>query len=248
MPIKAVIIDDEIWGRKIIREYAASHPDVNIVAECKDAHEALHAVTVHDPELLFLDIQMPEINGFEFLELLEEKPHVIFSTAFDEYAIKAFEINAVDYLLKPFDQERFDTALNRAKEDLNSKDGLTPKLEALLNGLPNEQHYRERFLIKESGRVIILKSDDIVFIEAMDNYVKIHTIHKGHLIQNTLTSLESKLNPEKFVRVHRSYIVSLDKITGIHTSTSGKHVVYFSDRTQIPVSRSGMKRLKDFAL
>lgn len=248
MPIKVIVVDDEILGRKIICEFLAAHPDIQIMAECKNAHEAFQAVDRFKPELIFLDIQMPEINGFEFLAALDEKPQVIFSTAYDQYAIKAFEVNAIDYLLKPFDQERFDTALERAKNNLRNQQEATAKLEKLLEELPQEQRYKERFLIKQSGRIVILNCREIMYIESMEDYANIHTSRQTYLIQQTLTHLEKKLNPEQFTRVHRSFIVNIEYVKEIDSSSSGRHSIFLKDGTGIVVSRSGMKRLKAFIL
>ena len=244
--IKALIIDDESLGREIIREYLRSHPDVEIVAECHDAHDAFEAVQQHQPDLLFLDIQMPEIDGFEFLSMLNEIPQVIFSTAYDQYAIKAFEVNAVDYLLKPFDQERFDAALERVKKNLQTRDRETEKIERLLASLHPTAPYLEKMLVKQGGRVVILYCDDLIFIEAMEDYANLHTMKDSYLVQQTLNYLESRLNPEKFIRAHRSYIVNIDAVREIQTWTNSRYKLVLKNCKEIILSRSGVKKLKKF--
>ena len=246
--IKTIIIDDEELGRKIIREFLEAHPEVDILAECGDAYQALEAVNQHDPELLFLDIQMPEINGFEFLERLEDIPLVIFSTAYDQYAIKAFEINAVDYLLKPFDQERFDKALNRAREALEQPSFEVKKIKNLIQHFQSNKQYRDKLLIKQGRKIKMVSVHDIDWIEAKGDYVNIHTKDKTYLILQTLKHLEKELDPNQFVRIHRSSIINLDAILEIIPWTSGRFKINLKNKGQIFISRSGAERLKKFMI
>jgi len=248
MVINTVIIDDETHGRKIIREYLEGHPEIIVKAECRDAHEALVAIENFRPELIFLDIHLPEINGFELLELIEEKPLVIFSTAYDKYAIRAFEVNAIDYLLKPYDQERFDLALARAKRNLQHRQEAGEKLETLLNNLQTERVHWDRFLIRQSGQIVIINAQEITHVEAMEDYVNIHTSRAEYLVQHSLSRLETKLNPEQFVRVHRSYIVNIEAVKTIEQLASGRYCLITKQGKSITISRSGMKRLKEFIL
>lgn len=244
--IKAIIIDDENLGRQIIREYLKAHPDVEIAAECRDAHEAFEAVQEHQPDLLFLDIQMPEVDGFEFLSMLDEMPQVIFSTAYDQYALKAFEVSAIDYLLKPFDQVRFDTALERVKKNLQLKTVDTQKIEQLIASLHPTSNFLQKMLVKQAGRVVILYCDDLVFIEAMEDYANLHTMKDSYLVQQTLNYLESRLNPEKFIRAHRSYIVNIDAVKEIQAWTNSRYKLILKNDKEIVLSRSGVKKLKKF--
>ncbi|RKY92586.1 DNA-binding response regulator [candidate division KSB1 bacterium] len=242
--IKALIIDDEELGRKIIREYLESHPEVEVMAECRDAHHALEAIEKYHPDLLFLDVQMPEINGFELLEMLEEIPYVIFSTAYDQYALKAFEVNAVDYLLKPFDQERFDIALERVKKSIQHLQYEKEKIENLLKNLHPEKKYLDRMLVKQLGKIIILNTEEINWIEAMEDYVNLHTARGDYLVLQSLSNLETKLDPNRFIRVHRSYIVNIDAIREIEQWPNSRYKLHLQDGHQITLSRSGAKRLK----
>lgn len=244
MKIKTIIVDDEVPARKIIREYLQIHPEIEIMADCRNAHEALQAVENYQPDLIFLDIQMPEINGFEFLEMLDERPQIIFCTAYDKYAIQAFEVNAVDYLLKPFDQERFDMALEKVKQNLLRSRQNGDSTEQLLRHLNQQQTYQDRFLIKQSGRIIIISSHEIIFFEAMEDYVNIHTTKEAYLIQQSLANLEKRLNPQQFIRVHRSSIVNIDYVKEIDTASSGRYHLFLKNGKMIHVSRTGAKQLK----
>ena len=241
--IKTVIIDDEALGRKIIREYLEFHPDVQIVAECKDAHEALKAIDAHHPDLLFLDIQMPEVDGFELLSMLDEIPYVIFSTAYDEYALWAFEVNAVDYLLKPIVQDRFDGALDRVRRAIRKSESLD-RIEKLVHGMARTDAYPERFLVKETGKIIIVLVEEILWIEAMEDYVNLYTEKGVYTIHQTMASLEERLNPVSFIRVHRSRIVNLDGVKEIQSWTDGRMKCHMKDGQEIVTSRAGAKRVK----
>jgi len=245
--LTALIVDDEMLGRQIIREYLKPHPEIEIIGECRDAHETLAALEKSPVDLMFLDIQMPEINGFELLEMLPEKPLVIFSTAYDQYAIKAFEVNAVDYLLKPFDKNRFEMALNRALENLEQRTAANFKLAQLLHNLP-APNYQDRFLIKQAGKIVILNCREIAAFEAMEDYVNIHTARERFLIQQTMHGLLPKLNPAVFIQVHRSFIVNINFIQEIETSPSGRMLIYLKTGAKIGASRSGMKRLRELFL
>ena len=247
-PIKAIIVDDEELGRSIIQEYLTNHPQVEVVAECRDAHEALDAIDKHNPDLIFLDIQMPEINGFELLEMLDEHPGIIFSTAYDQYALKAFEVNAVDYLLKPYDLERFNLALERAIHSIQSDPGQDDTIKKLLQTIQTHTQYLERLLIKQAGRIVIISCKEISSIKAMDDYAEIATARESYLIQQSLNHLEERLNPDQFVRVHRSYIVNIDAIRDIVALSSSRYKLFLKDGNEIFVSRSGYKKLMRFTI
>jgi two-component system LytT family response regulator len=246
--VKAIIVDDEQLGRDIIKEFLGDHPQVEVVAECRDAHEAFEAIAKHHPDLLFLDIQMPEINGFELLEMLDEHPKIIFSTAYDQYAIKAFEVNAVDYLLKPYDEDRFNLALERAIHSLQSDQKQDDTIQKLLQTIQASTRYLERILIKQAGRIVIISCREINLIKALDDYAEISSSKESYLIQQSLNHLEERLNPDQFVRVHRSYIVNIDAIRDIVALSSGRYKLYLKDGKEIFVSRSGYKKLMRFTI
>ena len=219
---KIIIIDDEPLARSITKEYLQKHPDLEIMQECNDGFEGLKAIQEHQPDLIFLDIQMPKITGFEMLELLDQPPSVIFTTAFDEYAIKAFEAHAIDYLLKPFNQERFDKAIAKWKEQkVNSTEKATQDLLESASQSPSQNH---RIVVKNGSKIKIIPVHDVQYLEAADDYVKIHT-SEGYFLKNkTMTHFENTLDKEQFVRSHRSYIVNVQHITRIDPYEKDNHV------------------------
>jgi len=225
----------------MLREFLAHHPEVEIVAECANGFEAVKAVTELNPDLLFLDIQMPKLNGFEVLELIGTDRAIVFVTAFDEYAIRAFDIHAVDYLLKPFNAERFETALQRARERLSGK--LPAPVELASSARPPERSL-ERIVVRDGTRVTIIPVAKLDYAEAQDDYVALSSEGKKHLKQQTISSLETALDPERFLRVHRSYIVNLERVTKIEPYSKDNHVAVLRDGTQIPVSRNGYAKLR----
>ena len=239
--IRAVIVDDEELARQVLREYLLAHADIEVVAECANGFEAVKAVTELKPDLLFLDIQMPKLNGFEVLELIGTDRAIIFVTAYDEYAIRAFDIHAVDYLLKPFGAERFESALQRAKERLGGK--LPPPMDLSSAARPPAE-YLERIVVRDGTRVHIIPVAKLDFAEAQDDYVALSTEGKKHLKQQTISSLEKMLDPDLFLRIHRSYIVNLEKVTKIEPYSKDNYVVILTNGAQLPVSRSGYARLR----
>ena len=246
--IKSIIIDDEELGRRIIREFLAAHPDIDISAECPDAISALEAIDKHQPDLLFLDIQMPEVNGFELLEMLENLPLVVFSTAYDQYALKAFDVNAVDYLLKPFDQERFNTAMERVKGLIQHRQNESEKIRNLIKNIQSEKKHVDRILVKKRGKMFILSLGDVLWIEAVGDYVNIHTKDDSFLLLKTMKELETRLNPNRFIRLHRSSIIHLEAIKEIVQWTKGRWKVYLEDGQSVVISRSGAQKLKKFMI
>jgi len=242
--IKTIIVDDEPLARQIIREFLEIHPEVQTMSECNDAHEALEAIEKYSPDLVFLDIQMPEINGFELLGMLKEIPRIIFSTAYDQYALKAFEVNAVDYLLKPYEQSRFDIALERVKKDILLNRTESEKIKHMLMNLPSGKKYYKRMLVKNAGKIFILNTTEIQWIEAVEDYVNLFTSNNSYLILHSLTNLEKKLDPNKFVRVHRSYIINLEAIRELEPWSNGRLKCHIKDGKEIILSRAGAKRLK----
>ena len=238
--LRVVIVDDEELARAVVREHLAAHPGVEVVAECANGLEAIEAVAVHTPDLLFLDVQMPRLTGFETLELLEPRPAVVFVTAWDRHAVKAFEVNAVDYLLKPFSKERFDAALTKARALLGSgakgPDPSTLAAAARPEGAP-----LERIAVREGTRVTLVPVDAVEWVKAEDDYVLIRSGGRNHLKHQTLADLAARLPAGAFVRVHRSWVVNVDRLSSLE---EGKTAV-MADGERVPVSRAGAARLKE---
>lgn len=241
--IKVVIIDDEPLARSIVREYLASYPDVEICAECGDGFEGIKAITQHRPFLIFLDIQMPKINGFEMLELVENPPAIIFTTAFDEYAMKAFEFHALDYLQKPFSKERFDKAMK--KWLALHRDGRTQLLSPALHETVKQPEERTRIVVREGGNIRIVPVAEVNYIEAYDDYVKIFTSKEMFLKKKTMGYYEQTLDAGQFVRVHRSYIIQLSQLTKIEPLEKETYQVLLKSGAKIPVSKTGYSKLKE---
>lgn len=242
---KVVIIDDEPLARAIIREYIRDKgADVTVVAECDDGFEGVKAVLLHKPDLIFLDVQMPRISGFEMLEVLEHVPDVIFATAFDEYAIRAFERNAVDYLLKPFSKERFDQAFEKWKQR-TGKPSAQPNSNILpkLSDEPGVQ-VANRIVVRNNNQISIIPATDVVYIEAFDDYVKIFTNTTFHLKKKTMSFYERTLDPAVFFRAHRSFIINLNFLTRIETMEKNSYVALLKSGKRIPLSRSAYSDLK----
>ncbi len=241
--IKVVIIDDEPLARSLVAEYLASHTEFEIVKECNDGFEGVKAISEISPDLIFLDIQMPKLNGFEMLELLEPRPSVIFTTAFDEYAMKAFDSHAVDYLLKPFSKERFDKAIEKWLKQRTSSDTTTdPEFENMPQKHSEEQN---RIAVRFGSKISIVPTQDVFYIEAYDDYVKIFTEKDYFLKKKTMSYYESTLSSNDFIRVHRSFIVNLKQITRVEPYEKNGHVVLLKNGKSIPLSRSGYSRLRE---
>lgn len=241
--IKALLIDDEPLARMIIKEYLQNHLQIEIVQECNDGFEGVKAIIQHLPDLIFLDIQMPRINGFEMLELIEQPPAVIFTTAFDEYAIKAFESHTVDYLLKPFSRERFDKAVQKFMDQRNMAVGNT-STQSLLETASQSPQQNQRIVIKTGGKIKIIPIDEVHYLEAADDYVKVHTKEGSYLKNKTMNHFELVLNGQQFVRTHRSYIVNVQLITKIEPYEKENHLAILKTGAQIPVSKTGYGKLK----
>jgi two-component system, LytTR family, response regulator len=239
---KVILIDDEPLAREIIKAYLKYFDDIEVVQECGDGFEGVKAIQEHKPDLIFLDIQMPKINGFEMLELVDAKPSVIFITAYDSYAIKAFEANAVDYLLKPVPEERFREAV------LKWKSKVTPiapqQVDSVLNTMSATAAQQNRVVVKTGSKVKIIPVHDIQYLEADDDYVKIITGEGSFLKNKTMNFYEQSLDPQQFVRVHRSYIVHINQITKIEPYQKETHLAILRNGTQIPVSKTGYVKLK----
>ena len=242
--IKAVLIDDEPLARSLVKEYLESYSDINIVQECENGLEGVRAIQQHQPDLVFLDIQMPKINGFEMLELLEQKPSVIFTTAFDEYALKAFDEHAVDYLLKPFSKSRFDQAMEKWRLQRAGKDNTTNQL-GLLEKAAQSPQQKERIVVKSGSAVIIRPTNEIRYLEAADDFVKIYTAKGVWLKNRTMAHFEQTLDPHQFLRTHRSYIVNLSAITKLEPYEKDGYVIILKTGEKVPVSKSGLSKLKE---
>ena len=253
--IKTLIIDDEPLARRNIRLLLEKDPQIEILEECRNGREAVKAINTHSPDLIFLDIQMPEMDGFDVLARVgpEHIQAIVFVTAFDQYALKAFDVHALDYLLKPFDDERFAHALERAKTQIEAReiDRLSKRLLALLEERESERtgarehtNYLTRLMIKVAGRVTLLKVEDIDYIEADGNYAKLHVGKKSHLLREKMNDLEGRLDPAKFVRIHRSVIVNLDRIKEMHPHFNGDYIVVLEDGRKLRLSRSRRENLE----
>jgi two-component system, LytTR family, response regulator len=247
--IRALVVDDEPLAREMIREMLENDSEVEIVGECANGREAVEAIRSAAPDLVFLDIQMPEIGGFEVLESLEPKatPYVIFVTAYDQYAVRAFEVHALDYLLKPYDRERFDAAWQRAKEQikLDRTSRRDQDIIALLEELKAGPRYLERLVIKNGGRVFFLHVQDVYCIEAEGNYVRVYDNQKGYLLRETISSLEEQLDPKQFLRIHRSAIVKIDRIKEMQPWFHGEYRIIMENGKQLALSRNYRANLQE---
>jgi two-component system LytT family response regulator len=245
--IRTMIVDDEPLGRTVIREMLRGDGEIEIIGEYASGHEAIDAILRERPNLVFLDVQMPEVDGFDVLAAVESQqmPMVIFVTAYDQHAVRAFEVHAVDYLLKPFDRERFEKALQRAKAHLRHarRSEVNDRILALLEEQKARTKYLERLVIKTSGRVFFLKTDEIDWIEAEGNYVCLHVRKESYLLRETISSLETQLDPQKFPRIHRSQIVNIDRIRELRPWSHGEYHVLLHDGTELTLSRSYRERL-----
>lgn len=247
MKIKALIVDDEPIARDRVRRMLREESDVEIVGECGNGKEAVTFINQNKPDLVFLDIQIPEVTGFEVLQTINpaKAPAIIFVTAYDQYAIQAFDVHAIDYLLKPFNRERFKRAVERVREQIEktTTGKIDERLAALLADLTSSKKYLERLVVKSVGRVFFLRTEEVDWIEAAGNYAKLHVGREGHLIRETMNGLESKLNPDKFLRIHRSTLVNIDRIKELNPLFSGDYSVMLKNGTELTLSRNYRDRL-----
>jgi two-component system LytT family response regulator len=249
---RSLIIDDEILARNVIRTFLQTDPTIRVVDEAGNGTEAVIKILQHRPDLIFLDIQMPELDGFEVLKEIwpHHQPFVVFTTAYDQYALRAFEVNAIDYLLKPFNEVRFHQALGRVQERLAQR--TQPRIEALVNQLLSDQaaqpsgSFLRRILVKETGRMYLVKTDDICYLDADGNYITLHTANERHTIYDSLTSLENRLDPADFVRINRSYIINLNYIAEVETYFNGEYMVKLKTGQQLKWTRMYRENLKAF--
>jgi two-component system, LytTR family, response regulator len=244
--LRAVIVDDEPLPRERIATLLSAHPDIEIVAQCGDGAEAVRVIGDSQPDLLFLDIQMPELDGFEVLEALgsDRLPAVIFVTAFDEYAVRAFEVSAIDYLLKPIDPARFEQALGRAMQRMTASAEASGELQAFLNRWRAQRGFAARFVIRSGGKLSFVRPQDVDWIDAAGNYVRLHSGGRQHLLRETMKSIEGRLDPDQFVRVHRSAIVNIDRVVSLEPYFHGEYVVVMRDGSKLTSSRSHSGRLR----
>jgi two-component system LytT family response regulator len=251
--IRTLIVDDEPLARRNLRVLLEKDPQIEILDECRNGREAVKAINTLSPDLIFLDIQMPEMDGFDVLARVgpQHIQAIIFVTAFDQYALKAFDVHALDYLLKPFDDERFARALERAKSQIAAREinQLSDRLLALIEERESERkatkrEYLSRLMIKASSRMMLVKVDEIDFIEADGNYARLHVGRKTHLLREKMSDLEGRLDPAKFVRIHRSIIVNLDRIKEMHPHFNGDYVVVLEDGRQLRLSRTRREQLE----
>jgi two-component system LytT family response regulator len=239
--MRALIVDDEDLARAVLTEYLAKHPDIAIVGQCANGFDAVKAIIELEPDLVFLDIQMPKLNGFEVVELAGNKPRYIFVTAYDQFALKAFEVHAIDYLLKPFNQQRLDQALAHARNSI----GAAPALDAVVAEAASQGKPLSRVLIRDGAKVHIIAADKIDYIEAQDDYVQIRAEQKSYLKNQRLSDLEQQLDPGQFLRVHRSYLLNIERIARIEQYAKDSHNAVLHDDTRIPISRSGYQKVKN---
>ena len=249
MSLRALIADDEALARKFVRRMLKDHHDVEIVGECTNGKETVTMIRKHQPDVVFLDVQMPEMDGFAVLESIgiDRLPEIIFTTAYEQYAIRAFELHALDYLLKPFDQARFEDAIKHAKERFRSgrpSDGPL-QIRTLLESIKNKPQYLDRLVIKAGGRITFLSTNEINWIEADDKYVHLHTSKASPMVRQTLSAMEVQLDPSKFRRVHRSAIVNVERIKELQLLFNGEHSILLEDGTKLTLSRNYKDKLFD---
>lgn len=245
--IRALIVDDEPLARKFIRRMLEDDQEVQIVGECGNGSDAVAAISEQTPDLVFLDVQMPEMDGFSVLEALgvERLPEIVFTTAYEQYAIRAFELHALDYLLKPFDQARFNDTMKHSKERLRTRQLEDGRLQigALLENVKRRSKYLDRLIVRAEGRITFLKTDDITWIEADDKYVHLHTRKAAQMVRQTLSAMETQLDPARFLRIHRSAIINVERIQELQPMLGGQHVVVMEDGTRLTLSRNYTDRL-----
>ena len=249
MKIRTLIVDDEPLARSRIRSLLAHDSSVDVIGECSDGQKAVSAISELTPDLVFLDVQMPAMDGFEVIKTIpaDQMPTVIFVTAYDGYALKAFEVNALDYLLKPFDRSRFQKTLERAKVMIRRMQNgdVNDQLLSLLGDLRREQEIPDRFIIKSGGRVVFLRVEEIDWMSSVGNYVRLHVGRDSHLMRETMSAMEEKLDPDRFMRIHRSTIVNLDRVKEVQPWTKGEYVVIMRDGNRLIMSRRYRERLND---
>ncbi len=241
--LRTIIVEDEELARKLLKSFLNSAENVEIIAECENGFEGVKMINELKPDLVFLDIQMPKITGFEMLELLEHKPQIIFATAYDQFALKAFDFNAADYLLKPYSKERLLEAVEKVAERI-STEGKDSDVAEKVSNFPREE-YLDRVVVKDRHKIHVIPTDEIRYIDSMDDYVMIYTKAGRYMKQKTMKYFEGALNPKDYVRIHRSHIVRVDEINEIQQYEKESYIVILHDKTKLKVSKTGYKNLKD---
>jgi two-component system LytT family response regulator len=248
--IRTLIVDDEPLARDGIRLHLEEHTDVQVIGECGSGEDAVRAIEADKPDLVFLDIQMPGLDGFAVLEAIEESrlPAIVFVTAYDQFALRAFEAHALDYLLKPYDRERFNRALDRVRVQLRGRStgGVDDRLRGLIASLGGRDHFLERLVARTNGRILILRAEDVDWVEAAANYVRVHIGPKQYLVRETMTNLENRLDPDKFLRIHRSIIVRKDRIKELEPLFQGDYSIILVDGTRLTSSRGYRDKIQTF--
>lgn len=244
-PLQVLIVDDEELARRLSMEYLRTHSDLIIAGECETGVEAVDAIQKLNPDLILLDIQMPELSGLEVLEVTGRRSGVIFTTAYDQYALKAFDLHAVDYLLKPYSQQRFDEALTKARKLLSAETSGIPATQALSQLISEQSEKMQRLLIRDRGQVHVVALDSIEYVEAQDDYILIHAAGKSYMKTQSLSELEAQLDAARFVRVHRSFLISLAALKSIEKASKDSQVAVLHNGAQVPISRAGHERLKN---
>ena len=247
--IRTLVVDDDPLARERLTSLLGLETDIEVIGQCRDGGDAARAITEHTPDLVFLDVQMPGLNGFEVIEAVgtEKMPLVIFVTAYDQHALKAFQVRALDYLLKPFERERFHEALQRARTQIQRAEtgDLGRRLLALVKDLRRDQPKTDRLVVKSGGRLFFLRTDEIDWIEAAGNYVRLHVGNTSHLLRETMNAIESRLDPEKFFRIHRSRIVNMERIQEMQPWLNGEYAVLLRTGTRLTLSRGYREKLQD---
>ena len=243
--VKCVIIDDEKLARDLVKNYLSDIEHVELVEECKNGFEGIKAIQTHNPDLVFLDIQMPKINGFEMLELLENPPSIIFTTAFDQYALKAFEVNAIDYLLKPFAKDRFDDAVKKALSNIYQNVDTNDSIDKLKQQIDEKDEYLNRIVIKDKSKIAVLPTEKIIYFEAQDDYVQIVTEDSKHLKQKTMKYYEAHLDPTLFLRIHRSFILNINYLKDIELMEKETYRAILKNGKNLAISKTGYAKLKE---
>lgn len=247
--IRAMVVDDEAMARERVVSLLRQEQDIELIGECSDGEQAVNAINSQQPDLVFLDVQMPAVDGFRVIEQVgpEKMPAVVFVTAYDEYAVRAFEVHALDYLLKPFGRERFQQTLQHARSHVERRRAgdLGKRLMALVQDIKPEPQKLDRLVVKSGGRVFFLRTEDIVWIEAAGNYVRLHLGDDSHLFRETMNGIEARLDPRRFVRIHRSRIVNSDRIKELQPWFNGEYVVVLQNGTRLTLSRGYREKLQE---
>ncbi len=247
--IRAMVVDDEAMARERVVSLLRQEQDIELIGECSDGQQAVNAINSQQPDLVFLDVQMPAVDGFRVIEQVgpEKMPAVVFVTAYDEYAVRAFEVHALDYLLKPFGRERFQQTLQHARSHVERRRAgdLGKRLMALVQDIKPEPQKLDRLVVKSGGRVFFLRTEDIVWIEAAGNYVRLHLGEDSHLFRETMNGIEARLDPQRFVRIHRSRIVNSDRIKELQPWFNGEYVVVLQNGTRLTLSRGYREKLQE---